>query len=166
VARFESAAGQGTAPARASSGQTFCEWRQTNYFSEVFTELNMVFRLLPRPLTAARIAIEMPALYRFRISHKVISIALLSFAGLLSFGAIYQISSSSQDVSHAVAENAASIADLNQRTSIKVLDARRAENDFQLRHDETFSKLHAELSTSINHDFDLPKLPVGVSVNL
>jgi hypothetical protein len=34
------------------------------YFSEVLIELNMVFRLLPRPLTAARIAIEMPAAIR------------------------------------------------------------------------------------------------------
>jgi hypothetical protein len=34
------------------------------YFSELLTELNMVFRLLPRPLTAARIAIEMPAAIR------------------------------------------------------------------------------------------------------
>jgi hypothetical protein len=34
------------------------------YFSELLTELNMVFRLLPRPLTAARMAIEMPAAIR------------------------------------------------------------------------------------------------------
>ena len=34
------------------------------YFSEVLIELNMVFKLLPRPLTAARIAIEMPAAIR------------------------------------------------------------------------------------------------------
>jgi methyl-accepting chemotaxis protein len=72
----------------------------------------------------------MHRLYRFRISHKMISIALFGFAGLLSFGTIYQISSSSRDVSHAVAENAASIADLNQRISINVLDARRVEKDF------------------------------------
>ena len=34
------------------------------HFSEVLIELNMVFKLLPRPLTAARIAIEMPAAIR------------------------------------------------------------------------------------------------------
>lgn len=34
------------------------------YFSELLTELNIVFRLLPRPLTAARIAIEIPAAIR------------------------------------------------------------------------------------------------------
>jgi hypothetical protein len=77
---------------------------------------------------------KMYRLYRFRVSRKTISIALLSFAGLLSFGAIYRISSSSQD--------------------------------FQLRHDGTYSKLHADLPTSINHDFDRQKVSVGVSVNI
>ena len=36
----------------------------TDYFSELLIAPNMVFRLLPRPLTAARIAIEMPAAIR------------------------------------------------------------------------------------------------------
>jgi hypothetical protein len=35
--------------------------RQKRYFNEVLIELNIVFRLLPRPLTAAMIASEMPA---------------------------------------------------------------------------------------------------------
>jgi len=35
--------------------------QQYGYFNELLTELNMVLRLLPSPLTAARIAIEMPA---------------------------------------------------------------------------------------------------------
>jgi hypothetical protein len=102
---------------------------------------------------------KMYRLYRFRI-HKIISIALLSFAGLLSFGGIYQINSGSQDVSCAVADNAASIADLNPRISINVLDARWAEKDCQLRHVETYSKLQAELSTSINHELDQLKVLV------
>lgn len=39
-------------------------WAFVTYFSELLTELNIVFRLLPRPLTAARIAIEIPAAIR------------------------------------------------------------------------------------------------------
>src|SRR6202142_142661 len=31
------------------------------YFSEVLTEVNLLFRLVPRPLTTATIAMEMPA---------------------------------------------------------------------------------------------------------
>jgi hypothetical protein len=34
---------------------------KTSYFSEVLTEVNTVFRLLPRPFTAAMMASAMPA---------------------------------------------------------------------------------------------------------
>jgi hypothetical protein len=36
-------------------------FRSDHYFSEVLTELNTVFRLVPRPLTAAMIARAIPA---------------------------------------------------------------------------------------------------------
>lgn len=96
----------------------------------------------------------MPALFQFRLSHKIMSIAALSVAGLLSFGAIYQISSSHQDASRAVAEDARVTAELNQRLSIEMLEARRAEKDFQLRRDEAYARNHAALSAAIGQHFD------------
>jgi hypothetical protein len=38
--------------------------RSNGYFNELLIELNMVFRLVPRPLTAAMIASEIPAAIR------------------------------------------------------------------------------------------------------
>ena len=100
----------------------------------------------------------MPLFFQFRLSHKIMSIAALSVAGLLSFGAIYQISSSHQDASRAVAEDARVTAELNQRLSIEMLEARRTEKDFQLRRDEAYARNHAGISTAIGQHFDELKL--------
>jgi len=53
--------GQGKGETKAQSSLAFLA---APYFNDVLIELNMVFRLLPRPLTATIIAIEMPAAIR------------------------------------------------------------------------------------------------------
>lgn len=96
--------------------------------------------------------------FHLRLSHKIISIAALSIAGLVSFGAIYQYSTAHQDASRKIAEDARLSAELNQRLSIEMLEARRAEKDFQLRRDEAYARNHAALSAAIGQHFDELKL--------
>jgi methyl-accepting chemotaxis protein len=91
--------------------------------------------------------------YSIRLTHKIMAIGAIGLAGLLAFGAIYQIGSWSQDASRTVADNARAISDLNSKLSNEMLEARRAEKDFQLRRDLSYSKHHAELTVAIERDF-------------
>ena len=91
--------------------------------------------------------------FHLRLTHKIMAIGIVGLVGLLAFGAIYQIGSWSQDASRTIAGNARTISDLNNKLSMEMLEARRAEKDFQLRRDEAYSKSHAELSAAIDRDF-------------
>ncbi len=90
--------------------------------------------------------------FSVRLTHKIMAIGLIGLAGLLAFGAIYQIGSWSQEESRALAGGARAISDLNSQLSTQMLEARRAEKDFQLRRDESYSKRHAELTAGIGRD--------------
>jgi len=92
--------------------------------------------------------------FSIRLTHKILAIGVVGLIGLLAFGAIYQIGSWSQDTSRAVAADGRTVSDQNMRLSIKMLEARRAEKDFQLRRDETYSKRHSELSAAIDGDLE------------
>ena len=74
--------------------------------------------------------------------------------GLLAFGAIYWFGNHSQDASRSLARNARAMSDLNKQLSIEMLEARRAEKNFQSRRNESYAKTHAELVGVINRDFD------------
>jgi methyl-accepting chemotaxis protein len=101
--------------------------------------------------------------FSIRLTHKIMAIGVVGMIGLLSFGAIYQAGSWSQDSSRAVAVEGRALASLNQQISIKMLEARRAEKDFQLRRDESFAKRHAELSAGIDRDLEKLKSMVRSS---
>jgi methyl-accepting chemotaxis protein len=92
--------------------------------------------------------------FHLRLTHKIMAIGIIGLAGLVVFGAIYQIGSWSQDASRAIAVSARTISDLNKQLSIEMLEARRAEKNFQQRRQESYAKGHAELVVSINRDFD------------
>ena len=89
-----------------------------------------------------------------RLTHKVMAIGLVGLLGLLAFGAIHQVGSSSQEASRAVAANARVISNLNKQLLIDMLEARRNEKNFQQRRNESYAKAHAELVVTIDRDFD------------
>src|ERR1700730_15930611 len=97
--------------------------------------------------------ITMRKRFHLRLIHKIMAIGIVGLFGLLAFGAIYQIGSWSQEASRAIAGNARLISELNKQLSIEMLEARRAEKDFQLRRNPSYSKRHAELSVVIDRDF-------------
>jgi methyl-accepting chemotaxis protein len=92
--------------------------------------------------------------FSIRLTHRIMAIGAVGLVGLLAVGAIYQIGSLSQDASRALAIDARAMADLNKQISIEMLEARRAEKNFQTRRNETYAKTHAELVNVINRDFD------------
>jgi methyl-accepting chemotaxis protein len=92
--------------------------------------------------------------FSIRLTHRIMAIGAIGLAALIAFGAIYQVGSVSQDESRAIAGNARVISDLNNKLSTEMLEARRAEKDFQLRRDQSYSKRHAELSAAIGRDLD------------
>src|SRR4051794_26639602 len=91
--------------------------------------------------------------FHLRLTHKIMAIGIVGLVGLLAFGAIYQIGSWSQDASREIAGSARTISDLNKQLSVDMLEARRAEKDFQLRRDDSYSKRHAGLSAVIDRNF-------------
>ncbi len=102
----------------------------------------------------------MSAPFHLRLTHKIMAIGVVGLFGLLTFGAIHQFGSWSQDASRAIAGHAITISDLNKKLSMELLEARRAEKDFQLRRDEVYSKRHAELSVVIDRGFEQLKTSV------
>jgi len=93
-------------------------------------------------------------MFSLRLSHKILLIGFVGLLGLVVFGAIYLIGSASQDASRTVAEDARKISALNDKLARDLLDARRAEKDFMLRHDEESAKRHASLTANINRNID------------
>ena len=91
--------------------------------------------------------------FSVRLTHKVMAIGIVGLAGLLAFGAIYQVGSWSQDASRTVANGAREIFDLSKQLSIEMLEARRQEKNFQLRRNESYAKSHSELVVKIDRDF-------------
>src|SRR5258705_5834643 len=89
-----------------------------------------------------------------RLTHKIMAIGIVGLIGLLAFGAIYRIGSWSQDASRAVAGEGRAISNLDKQISIAMLEARRAEKDFQLRRDESYNRRHSELSAGIDRDLE------------
>lgn len=96
-----------------------------------------------------------------RLTHKIMAIGVAGLAGLLAFGAIYQIGSSSQDSSRVVAAGGRALSVANQQIAMKMLETRRAEKDFLLRRDETYAKHHSELSAGIDRDLEKMKSMAG-----
>jgi methyl-accepting chemotaxis protein len=92
--------------------------------------------------------------FSVRLTHRIMAIGAVGLIGLLAVGAIYEAGSWSQDASRTLAVNARAMADLNKQLSIEMLEARRAEKNFQSRRNETYAKTHAELVGVINRDFD------------
>ena len=89
-----------------------------------------------------------------RLSHKILSIGIVGLLGLVVFGAIYLIGNASQEASRKIAEDARNISVLNDKLGRDLLDTRRAEKDFLLRHDEASSKHHASLTANVLREID------------
>ena len=92
--------------------------------------------------------------FSVRLTHKIAAIGVVGLMGLVAFGSIYMFGNWSQDASRSIADNARKMSDLNRKLALDMLEARRAEKDFQLRRDQSYAKRHAELTATVMADFD------------
>ena len=79
-------------------------------------------------------------MFSLRVTHKIALMAALGVVGLMAVGAIYFVSTSKQAIHNKVAEETTLIRFLTAQISIGLLDARRAEKDFQLRADDSYAE--------------------------
>ena len=93
-------------------------------------------------------------LFSLRLSHRILLVGFVGLLGLVVFGAVFLIGTASQEVSRKVAVDARDIFALNGKIGRELLDARRTEKDFMLRHDDASSKRHASLTADIVRDVE------------
>jgi methyl-accepting chemotaxis protein len=95
--------------------------------------------------------------FTIRITHKIMAIGAVGLIGILTVGTIYQLGSWSEESSRLTAQAARYNSNLNNKIATNMLEARRAEKDFQLRRDQAYAKRHSELSTNVLRDLDALK---------
>src|SRR5947209_5731245 len=95
---------------------------------------------------------------KLRLSHKIGAIGAVGVVGLIMVGTIYFVGNTTQNGYRKAAEDVGAIDRASDQSAILLLDARRAEKDFLLRHDEKYVKRHGEVvsKTVANYD-DLAK---------
>jgi methyl-accepting chemotaxis protein len=91
---------------------------------------------------------------KLRLTHKIMSIAVIGLVGLITAGVIYQFGNWSQDSARKMTNDTSAISDTVNRLALEMFRARQNEKNFQLHHDETFSKRFAASSTVVDLDFD------------
>ena len=89
---------------------------------------------------------------RIRLTHKIAAIGVIGILGLAIVGGFYLSGSWTQARSQKNADDANALAMLTSKLSIQMLQARRAEKNFLLRHDDQYAK---------NHD-EAPKAPAPI----
>ena len=80
--------------------------------------------------------------------------AALGVVGLIAVGAIYFISAANQAIQNKVAEETTAIRFLTAQISIGLLDARRAEKDFQLRAEDSYAKRLVAVAAKVDGFLD------------
>jgi len=83
---------------------------------------------------------------RVTLRHKIAAIGLVGVLGIVLIGAIYWLGALSQARFQASAEQAAATATTNNELYVALLEARRAEKDFQLRNDERYAQKQASFA--------------------
>jgi methyl-accepting chemotaxis protein len=92
--------------------------------------------------------------FHLRITHKIAAIGAIGVGGLALVGGIYLFGNSAQSVHRQTAADARTLAGLNHKLSVQLLESRRAEKDFLLRNADSFAKRHAVLASAITSDLD------------
>jgi methyl-accepting chemotaxis protein len=83
---------------------------------------------------------------RITLRHKIAAIGIVGVLGIVLIGAIYWLGASSQAQFQASAERAGTMAATNNSLYVALLEARRAEKDFQLRNDEKYAQKQSEFA--------------------
>src|SRR6266568_3415754 len=92
--------------------------------------------------------------FQLRLTHKIVAIGAIGVLGLALVGVLYMFGTWSQARYQKTAAEASALAGLMKILSIQMLQARGAEKEFLLRHDDQYSKRHGDIVKSIAANFD------------
>ncbi len=101
-----------------------------------------------------------------KISAKITIIAGVGLCGLIAIGCVYVAGAMLQSSQQRIADEIGTVAGLRQSALIERLEARRAEKDFLLRHDEKYIKLQgAHVDTALKHLDDVKRRLLAIGRN-
>ena len=89
-----------------------------------------------------------------RLTHKITAIGVIGLMGVVLVGGIHLYGESAIAVYRDAAENARTIAELNRRIEVELLEGRRAEKDFLLRNDAKKADSQIEIGKAVAFDID------------
>ncbi len=93
-------------------------------------------------------------LFRLRLGHKIASIGVIGILGLIWVGAAYFFSSAEQDKYRAEASEAQAISAITNKLYMDMQEARQAEKNFILHHEERYIQQQREFTASVMNDLD------------
>jgi methyl-accepting chemotaxis protein len=92
--------------------------------------------------------------FSLRLTHKIMAISLIGLTGVVLIGGIHLYGERAMAVYRDAADNARSIAELNRKIEVELLEGRRAEKDFLLRNDIRKAESQVEISKAVATDID------------
>ena len=87
-----------------------------------------------------------------RLTHKITAIGVIGVIGVVLIGGIHLYGEKAMAVYQKAAESARTIADLNRKIEVELLEGRRAEKDFLLRNDARKADSQVEISKAATAD--------------
>jgi methyl-accepting chemotaxis protein len=87
-----------------------------------------------------------------RLTHKITAIGITGVVGVLMVGGLHMYGESAMAIYRSAAEHARTIAALNSKIKIELLEGRRAEKDFLLRDDPKKADRQVEISKAVGAD--------------
>jgi methyl-accepting chemotaxis protein len=93
--------------------------------------------------------------FSLRLTHKIAAIGGIGVIGVVLVGGIHLYGEAAMAAYRDAAENARTIAELNGRIEVELLEGRRAEKDFLLRNDSTRADRQIEIGKSVAADIDV-----------
>jgi len=89
-----------------------------------------------------------------RLTHKITAIGVVGVIGVVLIGGIHLYGEKARAVYREATDNARTIAELNRRIEVELLEGRRAEKDFLLRNDVRKADSQAEIARAVAADID------------
>src|SRR5690349_14441729 len=104
-----------------------------------------------------------PMRLSLRLTHKIIAIGVIGVVGVVLIGGIHLYGEKAMAVYRDAADNARSIAELNSKIEVELLEGRRAEKDFLLRNDAKKADSQIEIARTVVADIDALRSKVAAA---
>src|SRR4051812_4812552 len=89
-----------------------------------------------------------------RLTHKITAIGVIGVLGVILIGGIHLYGEKTIAVYRDAAGNARTIAELNRKIEVELLEGRRAEKDFLLRNDARKADSQVEIAKAVAADIE------------